>query len=61
MIDEPAAHAEVEAALNGELARRLAELGDYRDDAFGPLGAVDALVIGTVFVALPLFVVWWFR
>ena len=48
-------------ALHAELARRIAELGNTPDEAFGRLGRGDAVLMIVLFILLPALAVWIYR
>jgi hypothetical protein len=55
------ADAEYEAALRGELDRRIAALAQEGDASFGSIGRGEWVVIVLATIVIPLFVVWVFR
>ena len=62
-----AAEAEAEAeavydrALRADLVRRIAELDNTPDQAFGRIGLPDAILVAVLFVVVPALVAWMFR
>ncbi|MCC7074180.1 MAG: hypothetical protein IT383_22915 [Deltaproteobacteria bacterium] len=46
-----------EAALKDELDKRIGEVSDYRDDAFGHIGAGEMAVVFVACVLLPVVLV----
>ena len=48
-------------ALHAELERRVAELGNTPDEAFGHLGRGDAVLMIVLFILLPGLAVWLYR
>jgi hypothetical protein len=48
-------------ALHAELDRRVAELGNTPDEAFGRLGRGDAALMIVLFILLPVLAVWIYR
>jgi hypothetical protein len=48
-------------ALQAELARRIVEIGNTPDQAFGPLGRADTVLMIALFILLPALAVWIYR
>jgi hypothetical protein len=48
-------------ALRADLERRIAELANTPDDAFGRIGLPDAILVAVLFVIVPALFAWLFR
>jgi hypothetical protein len=48
-------------ALHAELTRRIGEIGNTPEQAFGPLGRADAVLMIALFILLPALAVWIYR